>query len=385
LVNNFGIRAGGQNPVWIAGHVTDVLELSATGILVATQTGGVWFLTPDFGFSLSRDWDMPNIYCLAKGPDGVHHFYAGGVSSTDGGPGATGRGPTTNGGYLYVTDPSLSVPLLSPWHPIPLPAIGQVWQMVVDAGSRRIILATDNGVYWSSIPMNPASDGYFWNLAIGLPKPTGRFSGLITATMADNQFTVIAAAWPWGADVASGHYGLFSGHWQGSDLVMQRANVSGTDQTRMTFTRLAGCENHPEVLYALSSDGDGHLFTLLQSSDGGLNWSTRPAYLAGSSDLDALRKLADGKGDGQGNGWNLAIGVSVTDPNTLAFGWQHGPFLSTDGGNSFVHTPGIHDDHHVIRFTNTDGTMRLYDGSDGGIFVSQGLFSPFESTYNRHR
>ena len=66
------------------GHVNAVIALGDRDVLVGADTGGVWHLAPTAGvadnvraFPLSDDWENPDILCLAHGPDGTGHAFAG--------------------------------------------------------------------------------------------------------------------------------------------------------------------------------------------------------------------------------------------------------------------------------------------------------------------
>ena len=65
--------------------------------------------------------------------------------------------------------------------------------------ANAIVIATDDGVWASTITQG----GYTWVRADGLPP--GRHSSVLEV----DGHQIVAAAW--GADVASGHYGLFVG------------------------------------------------------------------------------------------------------------------------------------------------------------------------------
>src|ERR1700738_2077812 len=106
LANPFGISID-DGDVWHSGHVNDVLVLDGgAGLLVATQTGGVWSVpTAGSALPLSNSWDQPDVNCLASGVYSPQHAYAG-----------------CNDGVIYETDTTAAAPLLE-WRPIawPLP------------------------------------------------------------------------------------------------------------------------------------------------------------------------------------------------------------------------------------------------------------------------
>ena len=84
---------------------------------------------------LSNTWNNPNVNCLAAGPDGPRHFFAG-----------------CDGGVIYETDASHAVPLLE-WASAALAeAPGDVYDIVVLPSQRLIIAACADGLYSSTIP-----------------------------------------------------------------------------------------------------------------------------------------------------------------------------------------------------------------------------------------
>lgn len=85
VANSISVDVPGD--AWHAGHVNDVLVLrtggAPTGVMVATDSGGVWACLSEGGTALplSESWDEPDLRCLEYGPDGDRHFYAGGGRS----------------------------------------------------------------------------------------------------------------------------------------------------------------------------------------------------------------------------------------------------------------------------------------------------------------
>jgi hypothetical protein len=63
---------------WLSGHVEGIIPLRDGAVLVRTHTGGVWAVArTGAAFPHSDDWDDPDVRCLASGPNGLNHFYAG--------------------------------------------------------------------------------------------------------------------------------------------------------------------------------------------------------------------------------------------------------------------------------------------------------------------
>ena len=138
--NPFAILIDPAQNAWHAGHINDVLALDSGGLVLGTDSGGVWLVEGNnSAIPLSEDWDTPNISCLAFGPDGPLHIFAAGDA-------------------LFETDTSALFPLLN-WRPVPLTpvspkgvTVGTIICIVVLKQRRRIVLACSNGVFWSSIP-----------------------------------------------------------------------------------------------------------------------------------------------------------------------------------------------------------------------------------------
>jgi hypothetical protein len=316
--NPLAIQIDEGADVWHAGHVNDVLALDSGGIVVATDTGGVWSIssTGD-ALPLSDDWDDPDMQCLAFGPIGPRHIYAG-----------------SRNGALYETDTSATLTLLN-WRQLTLPpGVGTIYRIRVFKGTRRIVLACANGVWWSPIPPAPSARGnYVWKMAQGLP--AGTYSGL---ALGPNDTIAVAA---WGANLGTGLYGIFHGDWSAGDLVMSRATLTGNNEgpsfvksireaakkagitgsqisvralgqkygfnppislralvmtiltsidiTKLMRTSLASCDQDRRFMYATIEGPDTFIYAVLQSTDGGLTWS--PCGSAGATVEDSIKFL----------------------------------------------------------------------------------------------
>ncbi len=349
--NPFAIQIDENADAWHAGHVNDVLALDSGGVVVGTESGGVWSIASTAAaIPLSDDWDNPDINCLAFGPDGPRHIYAGGSG-------------------LHETDTSAFLTLLN-WRSIPLPPrVSAVNRIAVLKGTRRIVLACNNGVWWSSIPPAPTSSGsYNWKQAQGLPD--GGYSGLVAESSGDISAVEVAA---WGSNPATGLYGIFFGQWENNELRMRRAAISGVDATKMLRTSLAVCESDLRFMYAVGAGANGEIFTVLGSTDGGRSWTPCSIPDAGN------------QGD-----WNNNIAVHPTNPQLVALAWRSGPFISTNAGVNWqrFHTdkdnPHLHADLHALYFDPADPSrQRLYVGSDGGVVMTPDLGQTFISNYNR--
>jgi hypothetical protein len=381
----FAIRFGmeGNDEVWHAGCVRDVLvppeDKSGEGgeILVATDTGGVWFTRSDgLGYPVS-DWDKPDMWCLAsfKG-GGVPCVYAGGTG-------------------LYVTQtPTIT---FIPWREIALifvnelgsdAPIGTVLRIAVMNEARVIVIACTNGVFWSPIPADSQHGIYQWKEAVGLPSENIRgFFGLTLGIILDDarRRWVVVSSWGTAAAPTAIFQGAFNVIGQ---LQFESSTIKGGIQSGMRATSLASCESDPMTMYAVSAGDDGKITAFLKSVDGGSTWILlSPSF----GFLGNFQEFIDTAGN-QGNDYRPcnAIAVSPRDPNTVVIAWRHeGLFYSNDGGFLWTVTAPsthVHSDLHTVYFDPTDPSgQRIYTGGDGGVVqLPLGLSFPFYiSKFNR--
>jgi hypothetical protein len=410
LPSPHGFLINEAQDAWGSGHVEDVLELDGgdSGLLVATQTGGVWMVAPDnSALPLSDNWDVPDINTLAAGPDGPRHFFAGGGKVIE--KNLTAETPPIFEGAIYETDASHPVPLLS-WKPVdaPLPrSAGQVNSILVLRRHRMILAACERGLYWSEIPESSPQRGCL-SLLLSPTSTTARQFNWRRADEVDvgqgGYFSVVAGSLS-GLTQAAGEEdlsrvsiiagglaaGIFIGQWDAGNVLtgklpnfhLKRVSVIDPlegDVTDSIFpstdaTSVAVCEQFPTTLYAACSEPDGRLKAVLKSRDGGRRWEKTGFTLEGVAAAKDIRIAA---GD-QGDGWNNCIAVLPSGPGVVAFGWVHGVFISHDGGRNWrmitgnpafgKHVPHLHVDLHVVRFKTTlfDNKHYLYIGSDGGL------------------
>ena len=370
--NPLAIEIDANANAWHSGRVNDVLALDSNRLVVGTDTGGVWLVSTT-AIPLSNNWDNPDIKCLAFGPDGPEHIYAG-----CGGNGA-----------LFEADAADFQPL-STWRQRPIPEqAGAIYRIGIVKGSRRIVLACANGVWWSPIPPAPTRNAnYAWRQAQELPS-------LAYSSLAVGPNDTIA--------VAAAQGGIFYGNWTAGDLVMRPADsITGFDvtntpvsSTKMYWTSMASCDSNRSEMYAISSDNEGYVYVVLHSTDGGKSWSSTGISIDGAPNGYQFKYVPGNAG----NGVNNTIAVSPVNPKLVAFGWRRGPFISTDGGGTWhaagMHwtnrpndpeysTPHLHADLHGLYFDPNDARhQRLYIGSDGGLAMTPNLGNTFSSSYNR--
>jgi hypothetical protein len=402
LANPMAIQIDEKSDVWHAGCVLDALAVG-TGVVASTEKGGVWIIS-DNGFAtpVSNDWNHPDIKCLEFGPDGPSHIYAGCSSDSE--------------GALYETDTSSSFPLLN-WREVPIPRQIRTFRIAVLKDIGKIVLAADNGIWWSEIPSHIASGGaYNFKQVNGKLKnsseyfPIGGYSGI---AVGPNNSVVVSA---WGSDINTGLYGLFRGNWVNNDLVFERISIDLDEikDTDMIWTSLASYENPSDearnrrIMYLLASynykkieNGIEKWHTgvksVLRSDDGGINWRSCGRTIEDAPRHDPPHTIDEDGLLGDEDSGRLLHGITVSsfDPNIVAFCWKY-PLLSTNGGNSWralgrkwdgegwdYDNHHQHDDVYRVCFDRKNN-QKIYVISDGGIVLSWDLGKTFSSGINRN-
>jgi hypothetical protein len=411
LASPSGILIDHAADAWHSGHVTHILELpDADSLLVATETGGVWSVTGGLpAIPYSEKWEDPDSKCLAFGPDGPRHVFAGCSPSYP--PPEVDVVPT-----IMETNAAADIPLLE-WMPVdpPLPAdAGGINAMVVIPHLRRIVVACrasdekpGGGVYWSTIPdssfgPNPAPRApYVWHRAVVVDGPRNGFNDLAVAStngaidrdQLENQAELVLVA-------AGMSNGLYFGQWEADQLVLRRARQVAPDDVTVTLfddasaSSVDSCKARPNVVYSACARMDGTLMQVVRSDDGGRTWK-----MCGTQVPDAAPGALLPNAGAQGVNWNNCVGVDPQDPSIVALGWQHaGPILSLDGGENW-HLPDsahLHADVHCVLFSRKPAppTRTVFVGSDGGVAsmtlnivdgIASGHWQPdARSDYNRN-
>jgi hypothetical protein len=378
-LTTFGIEVNGPVERFNAGHVSDLLTRE-DAVLVGAHMSGVWLVIPGTAtIPLSRDWDNPDILCLAADRVISDHFYAG--------CGWSGANPFAVGA-LYETDRTKSAPLANAWNVVSIPAdAGSVYGVVVLPSPHLIVMACTGGIYWASVPSDLSP--YAWNKATDASGKAvdGPFSGVAIGP----RVTVMAAAYGAGGT----HFGLFRGEWRtvGSplhrELVLSKASITGVDAAKIFRTSIASCDQHPQFAYAACAAGDGSLLAVIKTENGGNSWTACSNNMSDTA-KGKLQNACGGQGD-----WNNCVGVAPDDPKKVLVGWLT-VCLSNDSGNTWrmitatwkdTDDPGwdarVHTDFHAIRFDSVD-TKRIYLCSDGGVCMSPDDGATFITDYNEH-
>ena len=364
----YGIERDDTRDVWHAGHVEAVLS-NGHSVIAGSQTGGVWLLTPTLqptfiaghdGTCLSDSWDQPDVTNLAFGPDGPGQVFAG-----------------FSGGqalFLMEFDIVSGAMIFKRNTTLVLPVAGYVYAIVTMVNPRCVIIAGDQGVWWSAIPTN-ANDvaGYFWKP--GRQLPPAWFSGLAVGSGG----SVTAAVFPQAPNPQTppADSGFYRGVFQQGELVFAKATLVGTDPLLMRRTSLASCEDQRDRMYAVAAAADNTLLAVLSSSDGGNTWATRSAPNKAAAGFQGF--------------YNNCITVSPQQPNLVVIGWlSGGVFWSNDGAASWSHphtqesNPSLHNDLHSVQLVrNASGVEILCVSGDGGIAITRDLGQTYDSQFNR--
>jgi hypothetical protein len=356
--DSLSIQTNATTNAWNAGRVTDILRGPAgTGLVVASDEGGVWLIAENPAKSAipaSDTWPSITMSSLAYGPDGSGHVYGGTYDAS----------PSSQGGVLWETDTSAGFPLLNwlPVNPQPSPC-KSIEKILVIPEVRRIVLACDQGLFWSPIPPMPSVHGvYNWQLAQPTLLAQHVFSSLAKGTgwvVGSGKEGSVAAAW-WGGTAP--YHIIYTAAWKYGNLVLKPATVASPLSPILGRTSITSCPNNPNFMYAVAADQkDIGMSALWQSTTGGTSWN--------------LVNLPSNPGN-QGN-FNNVIGVSG-DCSIVAVGWESGTYLSFDSGTSWnqftdgIDYNNIHSDIHALTFDPADPTV-LFIGSDGGVVSASGL------------
>ena len=363
---------------WFSGRVMDVL-LNGKVIIVGTSHGGVWTVdssrTVLEGYDtrcLTDDWDDPNVYCLAHGPDKDQQIYAGCETTL--------RYFELNSANLVTTSVLLNLP-------VPKPSI--VYRILIQKNPRTIIVAGGAGLWWSIIPTNPAdATAYHWTKASGLPEATttsasgASLPGPVIAGLCQGSNHTIHAAIFGDSSATGDNYGIFKGVFQSDNFSFTRSKINWKDKDihgnpipkrDMVRVSLASCATDRSAAFAAVSKSEREFRGVLQYDEAQDLWED----ILDQKDFNVAKRPKPGK---QGE-FNNTIAVAPDDPNLVALGWQKGTFVFNPShifvqpeNNWNVTTlsndedKSIRGDVHGLHFTKSEsGERELYIGSDGGL------------------
>ena len=374
LTNPWGINFDPTNNTWASGRVYAFLALDVLEILLGTEQGGVWMLNPfTFVGPLARpigDFDDPNITCLALGPDGAHHVYAG----------------ASQFGTVWEANPSAQEPLEA-WRSIGDSAtLGPVYGIVVLKDIRRVVVTAKLGIFWADIPR--PGGVYLWKKAKGATD-----GGYFGVTVGQGDRVVVGAL-----NFTSSAQAIYYGNFVESDLVMKPATIAPALSAAGGYISVSSCTANPAAMYALCQQPNGQPLAVLRAGNTG-NWTNGESWVpAGKTIVGAPPNKDITNVLGQQN--FKVISTSPVDAKTVAFA-DIRSLISHDYGASwnFLPTSGswdnqgkfivplstaVHSDGHVVYFDSTDPTgNRIYLGSDGGVALSGDGGKTFSTNTNQ--
>ena len=241
LASRNGILLNEAADAWHSGHVTDLFQLDTGGLILSTETGGVWLLSADNdALPLSDTWGDPDVNCMCVGPDSSRHFFAG-----------------CKGGALMESNAGAVAPVLDWRATTALPAnAGAISSIVVIPHLRRIVVAclanSDNdtgGIFWSLIPATsfgpvfPVRPPYQWRRAVvDKPSPGGYFSLAVASTGGTTRVEQLENIREISIVCGAHTGGLYVGGWDphSGDLYLRPARQIDDNGTEVSLFEVAG-------------------------------------------------------------------------------------------------------------------------------------------------
>lgn len=259
------------------------------------------------------------------------------------------------------------------WSYIGLEDTRYIGRIVVDPLNTQRIWVAGTGVLFGTNPdrgvYRSEDGGDTWDLMLSLTDSTSAIDVAIDPTKPD---TVFAAMWQRTRGLRYRRSaGLTSGIWRSYDggdtwAELTTGLPTGADVGRIG---LSVCASNPSVIYAIYDFPDYYEARVYKSTNGGNSWTR-----TNDGDLSGIHSSF---------GWYFGqIRIDPGNPNrAFAMGV---PFYRTqDGGASWQEVgPSNHVDHHAMVFDPTDYS-HIYEGNDGGIYVSTNFGYNWTKLYNQ--
>lgn len=240
---------------WHSGRVQDMVDFSDGSVIVGTNGGGIWWANKA-GESrpLSDSWDDPDITSVERGPFSQSHIYVSTASNL-----YENQSPALDDFQLINKPPGTSI----------------VRDIGILHGAWRIVVACNNGLFWSDIPRPGAPRQYNWRIATG----SGAASYLRTVSTRSTGARWWAPAAPTAERLLSNpematvsrspaNRDVF---WIGSrGDVMSAWNVLGYGWTGQTFSTTGPGMAHTTSRLAVIARGEWHLDVFFVGPDGEL-------------------------------------------------------------------------------------------------------------------
>jgi WD40 repeat protein len=362
-----GLSGGPPPPpeAWDAGAI-NVLAADGPIAIAGARSSGVWLINPEYDAmpqtgnfpaqSLSYSWEYTRTSALEWGPEKPRFLFA-----------------ATSSPYkmsLSLIELKVGLGRLEyvdqRWVPCHA-GMGSIRGLTFLEGPRVLVAATEQGLWWTSVPLNPQSTSlYKWQrsteglsveefscispikdgLSVAAAGVTRR--GVVLPTVVEN--------------------GIFCGSWTGNDFTFSKSTMPKSVQ--INECRITCCAGNRTTAYAVTTDNNNEgIGAVLRSETGGATWelATIPA------------------GHGGAGSYNMCIAAHPSDRQVVVLGWQIGVFVSTNRGDGWDLRRAPHKDQHALTFSErAPGEFSLFVASDGGLALSSDLGISWDTRYNKH-
>jgi hypothetical protein len=316
-------------------------------------TGGLWYTnditaSPPVWHKVDDFWERLPIGCMAYDPTSTNTFYVGTGEGWHGGTWMQGVGiyKSTDGGVTWdtITSTFLKDGFEHVQDIAVHPATGHVYAATRGNGNSPgggILRSTDDGVTWQVVlnqstaptasPSNVgadieiASDNYIY-VTMGI----GHTGGIFRSTTGNpGDWTQITT----GIDIGA----------------TRRIELAVAPSASATLYCIA------EDTIENSSDAQG----MYKSTNRGNTWTAITIPIRTDNSNSFIKGQAC---------YDMILAVHPTDPNTVFAGGVK-MFRSINGGTTWTHMKGIHDDHHMI-VSRPGFNNELAFGNDGGVYYT---------------
>lgn len=225
----------------------------------------------------------------------------------------------------------------------------------LNTDSRGVLRSTNRGASWTRV--------------LGLPLSgfgTGRAADLEVASNGDIYASLGIQS---RAEVFKSS---FATHGANTGATGTWINITPSTSNVVQRTEIVLAPSDPQRVYLLMQDSaTSQVLNVYRSTNGGNSWTT----------LNAPAALNNGAAS---QTWfNLIGAVDPNNPNVIVVGGLN-LARSTDGGDnwtSITNSSTVHVDHHVLIF---DGSTKLINGNDGGVYYSTNINAATPSFINKN-
>lgn len=355
-----------RGPTNIGARVADIVihptdpntiyaAISSGGVLRSTDGGTTWVpITDDLPVitigAIALDPQDPDVIYVGTGEANAHSFSWFGM------------------GLYKSADAGVT------WEYMGLEATRYIGRIVVDPINTDRVWVAGTGSLFGTNPergiYRSLDAGETWDLVLAVTDST---SGIDVAIDPARPDTVFAAMWERvrgltyrrSAGPTSGIYRSYDGG--DSWVELTDGLPSGSDEGRIG---ISVCASNTQVIYAIYADHPGYFAGVYKSQNGGDTWSR-----TNDGDLESLYSSF---------GWYFGqVRVDPGNPDRV-FVMGVPMFRSQDGGSTWYEIgPYNHVDHHAMDFDRADYS-RIFEGNDGGIYVSYNSGSSWTKLYDQH-